>query len=260
MSLSYTVVSIGALSRNRFWNETEPRRMAHATTTLVQEGDRNILVDPGLPEQVLAQRLEERTGLKPEQIDVVFLTNFRPVHRRALPLFSKATWLMHEPEIQAVREHLDQLAGSLRGGEGEDELWEAGDLDWQDAGPMETEADLDEADAGPKHEHRELEALVRHERMLLDHIRPAGEKLGRQVHLFPSVGPTPGAAGLLLTETSRTVVIAGDAVVSRDYFEAGRVFEQVYDLETAQSALRDVMEVADIIVPGHDNLFVVTGR
>jgi len=71
---------------------------------------------------------------------------------------------------------------------------------------------------------------------------------------------TPGSAGLLLTETSRTVAIMGDAVISRDYFEAGRVYEQVYDLEAAQESFRDVMEVADLVVPGHDNVFLVVGR
>ena len=78
MALSYNIVSIGALSRNRFWNETEPRRIAHATTTLIGDENKTILVDPGLPDAVLAQRLDERTGLSPDQIDIVFLTNFRP--------------------------------------------------------------------------------------------------------------------------------------------------------------------------------------
>ena len=56
------------------------------------------------------------------------------------------------------------------------------------------------------------------------------------------------------------VTSTGDAVISRDYYEAGRVFEQVYDLEAAQASLRDVMEVADVIVPAHDNVFMVAGR
>ena len=239
MALSYTIVSIGALSRNRFWNETEPRRVAHATTTLIRDENKTILVDPGLPDAVLAQRLDERTGLTPEQIDVVFLTNFRPAHRRALGLFSRAKWLMHEPEIQAVREQLDGLRASLEGAD-DDEL---------ESGPT---------GAGPQ--QREVESLVRQERALLRRVKPAPEKLTRRVHLFPSVGATPGSAGLLLTESGRTVVVAGDAVISRDYFEAGRVFEQVYDVQAAQDALRDVIEIADLIVPAHDNLFVVAGR
>jgi glyoxylase-like metal-dependent hydrolase (beta-lactamase superfamily II) len=232
MSLNYTVVSIGALSRNRFWNEAEAKRLAHSTTTLVRDETTTILVDPGLPEQFLVQRLDERTGLSPDQIDLVFLTNFRPVHRRALSAFARATWAMYEPEITAVREHLDQLSASLK----------------------------DPDRAVPGSQEAEIARLIADERALLDRITKADDKFTRRVHLFPSVGVTPGSAGLLLTETSRTVAIVGDAVISRDYFEAGRVYEQVYDLQAAQSAFRDTLEIADIVVPGHDNVFFVVGR
>lgn len=227
MPLSYTVVSIGALSRNRFWGEQDSKRVAHATTTLVRDDKTTILVDPGLPEQMLLQRLDERTGLKPDEIDIVFLTNFRPVHRRGLGLFPRAKWVMYEPEITAVREHLEQLAGSVKDG--------------QAGGP-------------------EVAAIITQERSILDRIVKADDKLAPRVHLFPSTGATPGSAGLLLTETSKTVAIVGDAVISRDYFEAGRVYEQVYDLEAAQASFRDVLEIADIVVPGHDNVFFVVGR
>lgn len=235
MSLSYTIVSIGALSRNRFWNETEPRRVAHSTTTLICDENTTILVDPGLPEQLLVQRLDERTGLSPEQIDIVFLTNFRPAHRRALALFGRAEWMMHEPEIEAVSEHLTRLSASL---EDEDSLENAP----QDGGGQE------------------MEAVIHQERALLGRIVTAREKITRRAHLYPCLGATPGSAGLLLAEMGRTVIVAGDAVISRDYFEAGRVFEQAYDVEAAQTSLCDIMEIADVIVPAHDNLFMVSGR
>jgi len=236
MSLSFTVISIGALSRNRFWNENEPQRLAHSTTTLVRDGNTTILVDPGLPEQALAQRLDERTGLKPEQIDAVFLTSFRPVHRRGLGLFARATWMMYEPEIAAVREHLDQLSASVR------------------------QAERSSGGALDQPGEREVADLIAQERAILDRVSPAGDKPTRRAHLFPSAGVTPGSAGLLLTETSRTVAILGDAVISREYFEAGRVYEQAFDLEAAQASFRDAMEIADLIVPGHDNVFLVVGR
>ncbi|HQE29898.1 MAG TPA: MBL fold metallo-hydrolase, partial [Phycisphaerae bacterium] len=165
MSLSYTVVSIGALSRNRLWNENEPKRLGHSTTTLVRDGNTTILVDPGLPEQPLAQRLDERTGLKPEQIDMVFLTNFRPVHRRALGLFPNATWMMYEPEITAVREHLDQLAASMK-----EQTRDSGD------GAVD----------------RDVARMIEQERAILARMQRADDKLTRRVHLFPSVGVTPG--------------------------------------------------------------------
>lgn len=225
MGLTCTVVSIGTLSRNRFWGEADAKRVAHATTVLARDGSTSILVDPSLPSEVLAQRLDERTGLKPQQVDCVFLTCFRPIHRRALRLFEDARWLMHEPEIEAMRARLDELAASAR-----------------------------------ESDDQELRRLLEDERSLLGRIEPAEEKLTRRVHLFPCRGVTPGAAGLLLSAPTGTIVVAGDAVVTRDYFESGRVFEQVADVAAAQESFQDILEIADEIVPGHDNVFRVIGR
>ena len=221
VGVEYDIVSIGALSRNRLWGETEARRAGHATTTLIRDANTSILVDPGLPAEVLAQRLDERAGLRPEQIEVVFLTNFRPVHRRGLAAFAKATWLMHESEISAMKAHLGEI----------ERRSEAGD---------------------------DVRRLVREELALLSRIQAADDKLTPAVHLFPTAGVTPGAAGLLLAAATHTVVVAGDAVISRGYFEVGRVFEQVSSVEEAQESFREILEIADEVVPGHDNAFRVS--
>ena len=62
MPVEYCVISIGALSTNRLWGESGAVRAAHATTTLVVQDDRRILVDPSLPGPILAARFHERTG------------------------------------------------------------------------------------------------------------------------------------------------------------------------------------------------------
>ncbi|MFQ6048219.1 MAG: MBL fold metallo-hydrolase [Phycisphaerae bacterium] len=206
MAVSFDIVSIGCLSRNRFWNEAQAVRPAHATTVLIRDAGKTILVDPSLPGELLARRLDERAGIKPEQIDCVFLTCFRPVHRRGLGLLSEADWLMGSGEIEAVRAHLEGLVRSA-----------------------------EQAGQAP-------DSLVRDELSLLRRIKPAPEKLTRYVHLFPSPGPTPGSCSLLLVPATTTVVVAGDVIVTRDYYEHGRAFE--------------LMELADQIIPGHDNLFV----
>src|SRR4051812_16307492 len=103
------IISIGTLSRNRLWNEAEAVRTPHATTTLIRTGKRHILVDPGLPAPALAARLFERTGIKPEQIDTIFLTNFRAAHRAGLSAFTKAKVLIHELEQEAVSARLTAL-------------------------------------------------------------------------------------------------------------------------------------------------------
>ena len=106
------VVSIGALSKNPLWNERAPIRTSHATTTLIRTTDEsgkemNLLVDPSLPAQALDARLFERSGIKFADITHVFLTNWRPVHRRAIEALSHATWWMHSEEIQAAGDALD---------------------------------------------------------------------------------------------------------------------------------------------------------
>src|SRR5947207_6090807 len=107
--IRFDIISIGTLSRNRLWGETEPLRTAHATCTLIRSGKRFIRFDPGLPAPAMAARLYERTGLRPEQIDSVFLTNFRPAHRAGLSEFPNAKVFIHELEQQAVRQHLERL-------------------------------------------------------------------------------------------------------------------------------------------------------
>lgn len=224
MEIDYRIVSIGALSRNRMWDETSPKRTSHATTTLIRDENTTILVDPSLPAELLVQRLDERAGIGPAQVDAVFLTSFRPVHRRSLQRFDRATWLLHEPEIAAMRSHLAEVCERI------------GD------------------------EEQDVERLVTDETALLERFRPAPEKLTSRVHLFPAPGVTPGSAGLLLASASQTVVVTGDAVLTKEYYEAGRVFEQAGDVSVAQGSFSDIMEIADEIVPGHDNAFRVFGR
>src|SRR6266700_3100465 len=88
--IRFDIISIGTLSRNRLWGETQAVRTAHATCTLIRSGKRSILVDPGLPAPAMGAHLYERTGLRPERIDSVFLTNFRPAHRAGLGEFPNA--------------------------------------------------------------------------------------------------------------------------------------------------------------------------
>ena len=214
------VISIGTLSRNRLWNETDRVRSPHATTSLIRTPKKNILVDPGLPPPALAARLHERTGLRPEQIDTVFLTNFRPAHRFGLPLFlPHAKVFIHEREQQAMSQYLHGLI---------------------DQAPPEDE------DRG----------MLVNELKLLDSLTIAPDKLADQVDLFPLFGYTPGTCGLLVAAPTSTTMIAGDAVATQDHFLAGQVLPDTADVEAAQESMREVYEIADLIVPGHDNLFV----
>jgi glyoxylase-like metal-dependent hydrolase (beta-lactamase superfamily II) len=218
-SVRIDIISIGTLSRNRLWNESTAVRTAHATTTLIRTGKRTILVDPGLPSVALGARLYERTGLKPDSIDTIFLTNARPAHRAGLGLFSRAKVLIHEIEQQAAR---SQLQGLI------------------DDAPEE---DLDRAT---------MEA----ELSLINSFTAAEDKLAQHIDLFPLFGYTPGTCGLLVSTPLTSTLIAGDAVPTLDHFLAGQVLPDSYDIKAAQESMAEVYEIADLVVPGHDNLFV----
>jgi glyoxylase-like metal-dependent hydrolase (beta-lactamase superfamily II) len=214
------IISIGTLSRNRLWNETQPVRTAHATTTLIRSGKHHILVDPGLPAPALAAHLFERTGLTPAAIDTIFLTNFRPSHRAGLSLFPKAKILIHEVEQQAAAQHLRRL--------------------------------LDEAP--PEDIDRQILA---DELKLLDSLAtPARDQLADAVDLFPLPGYTPGTCGLLVTHPTTTILIAGDAIPTLDHFLAGQTLPDAWDIPRAHESLAEAYEIADLIVPGHDNIFL----
>ncbi len=181
-------------------------------------------MDPSLPEAILRQRLDERTGLKPQDIDTVFLTNFRPIHRRGLTLFGHATWLMHADEIEAMRAFLDQV--------------------------------IDAADA----HGNAPDELVEQEAELLDRLEAAPDCITEEVHLFPTPGVTPGAASLLVCNDDCTIAVAGDAVINREYFARGQAFEQHSNAKQAVQSIVELVEVADRIVPGHDDWILdVTG-
>jgi glyoxylase-like metal-dependent hydrolase (beta-lactamase superfamily II) len=221
------VVSIGALSKNPLWNERVPVRTSHATTTLLRttageddRAERVLLIDPSLPAQILAARLEERSGLKPEAITHVFLTNWRPIHRRALEAFRHATWWMHEAEIEAAN------------------------------------AALDRAEEAATNQNVAVDPLIEKERELLARVQAAPDDLAAGVDLYPLPGYTPGQCGLLISEPTRTTIIAGDAVPTAGHFLAGQVFPDCFDLAKAKESLGELYEVADLIVPGHDNLFL----
>ena len=51
-------------------------------------------------------------------------------------------------------------------------------------------------------------------------------------------------------------MIAGDAVPTLDHFLAGQVLPDSVDIKAAHESMSEVYEIADVIVPGHDNLFL----
>lgn len=216
--MDYRIISIGTLSRHPLWARPAPPRTAHATTTLIRSEGKVILVDPSLPEQILGARLTERAGLALDEVTDVFLTSFRPAHRRGVGALERANWWISEAERERVGVTLIE------------QLQAVGAQDEQ------------------------TEQMLKQDIALLQRARAAPDTLAAQVDLFPLPGPTPGHAGLLLTLSQATVLIAGDAVPTVEHLEKGQASQDSYDLQAARESLAEVIEIADWIIPGHDNL------
>lgn len=219
--MEYKVISIGALDAHPLRGERTAVRTGHATTTLVRSGQTTILIDPGLPPQPLAARLEERTGLKPGDITHVYMTSFRPDVRRGLELFDGSSWMIAERERESV-------------------------------GVAMIEAFRRAAESGEE----ELAAALEKDIALLRRCEAAPDRLAPRVDLFPLPGVTPGLTGLVLAGPRHTTVIAGDAVPTEEHLTQGKVLPWAPDVTQARESFAEVIEIADLIILGRDNLVV----
>jgi glyoxylase-like metal-dependent hydrolase (beta-lactamase superfamily II) len=200
MTVRFTIVNIGSLSINKFWGETERVRSATATCILLETEGQRLLVDPSPGPEELESTLFDRSGLRPADIDSVFLTHFHGDHRYGLELFKGATWLMAQSGLQ----------------------------EWRARSPQ---------DSG-----------------LIDRFIPASERLLEGVHLFPSPGHTYGHHGLLMDTRWGRLIVAGDAVMTQDFFDAEAGFHNCVDFDLATQTIRAIKERADWVIPGHGNL------
>ncbi|MHC4803445.1 MAG: MBL fold metallo-hydrolase, partial [Planctomycetota bacterium] len=218
----YRVISIGTLAAHPLWNEGAEARTGHATTTLLSvDSGIHILVDPSLPPTALLARLGERAAVRANEITHVFLTSADQLHHRAISVFETAQWLAHETELSAAKAAIAARLEEARG-------------------------DGDE----------ELAAMFQGELDVLDRCGPAPDKLAAGVDLFPLPGVTPGTCGLLLPLPAATLMICGDAVPTVEHLHQGKVLPNCYDVEQAQESFAEAIQIADILIPGRDNVTV----
>ncbi len=225
------VISIGALGANHLWNEREPKRTGHATTTLIRSGKAVILVDPGLPAPALKARLGERVNLDPKDVTHVFLTSFAPEARRAIGLFDQAEWLLSEAERETVGVPLAQSLHRL----------------------AQTREALDSAGEEVPEDQADTLEILRQDVTILSRCKPAPDNLAPGVDLFPLPGVTQGLCGLLVSEATRTTLVCGDAIPTQDHLDQGKVLPTCWDREKAQESFAEAVEIADLLVLGRDN-------
>ena len=99
-------------------------------------------------------------------------------------------------------------------------------------------------------------ALVQDEERLLDRVEIAPDCLMDGVDLFPLPGISPGCCGLLLPQSRQTVLFCGDAIPTIEHLEQGMVLPECWNREQAMNSFQEVIEIADVIVPGRDNVVI----
>lgn len=256
------IISIGAMSANPLWGERGHVRTGHATTTLISHGKHKLLVDPGLPPTVLAARLAERANLSPKDITHVFLTSFHPDARRGLPLFEHAQWLISDIERETVGTALAMRLRDLieRGAPRADDEFDEDDAEAGDGlGVPAIPQEVSEAD-DPLVALSLERALLEREVGTLRRFAAAPDELLPHVDLFPLHGVTPGCTGVLVEGTRTTTLVCGDAIPTIEHLERGQVLTSAGDVEQARDAMREAIEIADMLILGRDNLIPAPTR
>lgn len=105
--IRWDIITIGNLSRNRYWGESDekPLRSAICTCTVVSGKDFHLLVDPSLKEEnAMASELDRRTGLVTGDIDTVFVTHTHDDHLYGIRHFMNARWIAGPEVARALNE------------------------------------------------------------------------------------------------------------------------------------------------------------
>ncbi len=208
--IQWHVLTIGHLSRNRFWGEDEKtaRRGALCTSALVRAGEAVILVDPPMQPEEMPGLLDRRAGLAVADVTHVYLTHFHGDHRFGLEAFPEAEWLM--PDDECV-------------------FWD---------GRLAADSP---------------------DRALLERLLPVpaeNSEIAPGIVTMHLPGHTPGLAGLAFTDRDGfRVVLAADAAMTRDFFEARAGYFNSHDFEAVANSIDRLRAEADVILPGHDNYF-----
>lgn len=202
----WDVITIGNLSRNRYWGEPDSQgvRSAICTCTLIQGNGFRLLVDPSLTSaDEMAKELDRRSGLKLRDIDTVFITHEHGDHWYGLSHFPAARWLAG-PDVAAA---LNKAALNKTG-------------------------------------------------KLAKRVEAISGKILEGVEAVPTPGHTPSHHSVRFDCDGQSVVVAGDAVATRDFWRERRGYFNCVDFDLSVRSMNRLSSLADIVVPGHDNYFV----
>jgi glyoxylase-like metal-dependent hydrolase (beta-lactamase superfamily II) len=90
-----------------------------------------------------------------------------------------------------------------------------------------------------------------------DRIEAAPQFLAPGVELLATPGHTVGLTSVAFSSGGVHVVVTGDGVMTEEFFRHRDVYHNTVDHPAALPSLDLIASRADIVVPGHDNYFVV---
>lgn len=87
-------------------------------------------------------------------------------------------------------------------------------------------------------------------------VEPASGRLFNAIDIVPTSGHTLSHHSLRFDCDGMSVVIAGDAVATRDFWRERRGYYNCVDFNLAAQSMDKIDGLADLVVPGHDNWFL----
>ncbi len=197
----WDLITMGNLSRNRYWgdDESKPARPTLCTTTLITGDEFRLLVDPAYQDaERMATELNRRSGLTIADISAVFVTHDHGDHHYGLKHFPAARWLAAPGAAAKINESSEYK--------------------------------------------KQVEAV--------------SGKLFADIDVVPTPGHTMDHHSLRFDCEGLSVVVTGDAVMTRDFWRDRRGFFNSVDIELAGRTIEEIAKIADAVVPGHDNWFL----
>jgi glyoxylase-like metal-dependent hydrolase (beta-lactamase superfamily II) len=84
---------------------------------------------------------------------------------------------------------------------------------------------------------------------------PLKDQLAADIQIVETPGHTYGHTSVLFENNGAKILIAGDAVLTVDYFKYREVHPNSQNKEMALATLENIDTIANIIIPGHGDLF-----
>ncbi len=102
----------------------------------------------------------------------------------------------------------------------------------------------------------EWRARAPKESEFIDRFLPAEGRLPEGITLFPAPGHTPALTALQVETQWGTLIVAGDAVMTPEFFAAEEGFHNSVDFAQAAETVRAIKRAAKLVIPGHGNVIL----